>query len=51
VLVVDFDGDGNLVVSEQPALRTTEVRRMLGFQRLDVYRRAIEFLSLVRPNR
>jgi four helix bundle protein len=48
-LDVDVDGDVNVDVvdpSTQPAPRTSETPHVLSFQRLDVYRRAIQFLAL-----
>jgi len=49
-VVVDLDGDGDVEVAvsplTQPPQRSADARDMLSFQRLDVYQRAIEFLSL-----
>ena len=55
VVVVDFDGDGDVEVNatideswhKQPRRRLADMLAMLSFQRLDVYQRAIEFLALV----
>ena len=55
-MVVDVDGDDDVDVvdptltmvqfRQQPGPRVAERSPMLSFQRLDVYRRAIEFLAL-----
>ena len=54
VVVVDFDGDGDVEVdatvdesAKQLRLGAADTLGMLSFQRLDVYQRAIEFLTLV----
>jgi hypothetical protein len=54
VVVVDFDGDGDVELDAPVNESATQLRvvaaEMLGvlsFQRLDVYRRAIEFRALV----
>ena len=54
VVVVDFDGDGDVEVDATVDESAKQLRRgaadtlgMLSFQRLDVYQRAIEFLALV----
>jgi four helix bundle protein len=46
VVAVDLDGDGN-VDMDANAPGAGRYPRMLSFQRLDVYQRAIEFLALV----
>jgi four helix bundle protein len=53
-VVVDFDGDGDVELdapvnesATQLRLVAAEMLGVLSFQRLDVYRRAIEFLALV----
>jgi hypothetical protein len=43
---LDVDGDGDVDMAGKPRTVHADTCRMLTFQRLDVYQRAIEFLSL-----